>query len=198
MPTRNALASARLSYTQATPTDPYRVTLQVWSHSYDHPTPSRRSAVVSGVKLTQLSQLPPLPNPGSTITNVAITDRYGISHADLWTLGYGGGEQGFVGHVEWDNGSKVVWSASSGIYDERCAADQTCDRLRLQTFRHTAVDEITVYNYLPGPLTFAFDIKLSAPPTAVRLQLSLQGGNGGNPAQRTPLLLDEEFVINFP
>ena len=197
MPTRNALASARLKYSQATPADPYRVTLQVWSHSYDHPTLSHRSAVVSGVTLTQLSQLPPLTNL-STISNVAITDRYGVSHVGLWEVGYtGAGEQGFVGHAEWGTNAKVVWQALSGIYDDRCATDQTCDRFRLQSFRHTSIDEITVYNYLPGPLTFAFDIRLSAPPTAVRLRLSLIGGNGGNPAQRTPSLPDEEFVINF-
>ncbi|MGH7516454.1 MAG: hypothetical protein ACREOC_03145 [Gemmatimonadales bacterium] len=69
--------------------------------------------------------------------------------------------------------------------------------MRLQTVRGTP-EQLTAYNYLLGPLTFAFDIVLTAPPAALRLKLGHIGGNGGNPAQRSGTMPDEEFVIQFP
>ena len=55
-----------------------------------------------------------------------------------------------------------------------------------------------IHNYLFGPVTFTFDINLSAAPTAVKLKMGLVGGNGGNPAQLYATLPSEEFVIQFP
>jgi hypothetical protein len=97
MPTRNALAAARLRYAQAAPTAPYRVTLQVWSHSFDHPDPIRRSALVTSVFLTQLP-----PGTGYVVSNVAITDRYGVDQSGMWTRSSGANEEGFAGYTEYD------------------------------------------------------------------------------------------------
>jgi hypothetical protein len=198
MPTINALASARLRYKQLSP-GVYRCSLLVWSHTYDHSNAAGRSAVVSGVYLAQL--------PASTASLVAtrsITDRYGVSHAGLWVPTSGAGEEGWDGYTEYDSGGacgpgvpNVIWGAWTGIYDERCAADPAVDAFRLQTSRVSAV-EIAVFNYLPGPLSFEFDLKSPKPPAAVRLVLGLQGGNGGNPAQRNAALPNQEFTITFP
>jgi hypothetical protein len=200
MPTRNALAAARLRYAQAAPTAPYHVTLQVWSHSFDHPDPVRRSALVTGVFLTQLP-----PSTAYGVSNVAITDRYGVDQSGMWTRGGGSvNEEGFVGYTEFDTGGacgrslpSVFWGVFSGIYDERCLDDPGVDAFRLQTYR-PSTPQVSVFNYIVGPLTFAFDIVLTSPPSAVRLRLGLIGGNGGNPAQRSPTLPDEQFVIRFP
>jgi hypothetical protein len=199
MPTRNALAAARLRYAQAAPTAPYRVTLQVWSHSFDHPDPVRRSALVTGVFLTQLP-----PGTGYVVSNVAITDRYGVDQSGMWTRSSGANEEGFAGYTEYDTAGvcghglpSVFWAAFSGIYDERCLDDPSVDAFRLQTYRLSA-PAVSVFNYIVGPLTFTFDIVLPSPPSAVRLRLGLIGGNGGNPAQRSPTLPDEQFVIRFP
>ncbi len=199
MPTRNAFASARLRYAQAAGAGPYHVTLQIWSHSFDHPNPSRRSALVTGVFLTQLA-----PGPGYALSNVGITDRYGVDQSGLWTRTSGANEEGFEGYAEYDTGGacgpnlpNVFWSAFSGIYDERCLADAGTDARRLQTYR-SAAEQVSVFNYVVGPLTFAFDIVVASPPAAVRVRLGLIGGNGGNPAQRSATLPDEEFVIQFP
>jgi hypothetical protein len=201
MPTRNALASIRLSYVHKTPAAPYHITIQVWSHSYDHPDPNHRSAMVSGVYLTQLAV-----NPGYSVSNLRITDRYGIDETWLWTVASSTTEIGFDGYAELDTGRpcqpgfpNVLWGAYTGIYDERCLADPACDARRLQTYLPLpARTQLSAYNYLLGPVTFAFDIKLSAIPIAVRLSMRHVGGNGGNPAQRWALLPSEEFVIQVP
>lgn len=199
MPTRNALATARLRYSQATPQAPYRVTIQVWSRTFDHPNPTHRSAMVSGVFLTQLP-----PSTGYAVANVAVTDRYGVDHSGLWVRTSGANEEGFVGYKEYDTGGacgpnlpNVFWSAFSGIYDDRCLGDPAIDALRLQT-AHVTAEQITAYNYLSGPLTFAFDIRLAGPPSSLRIRIGQVGGNGGNPAQRSATLPDQEFVIQFP
>ncbi|MDH4132521.1 MAG: hypothetical protein OEV95_12025 [Gemmatimonadota bacterium] len=198
MATRNALATARLSYRLLKP-KLYRCSLMVWSRTYDHPTPMHRSAAVTGVFIAQL--------PATTTSLIAtrsIKDRYGVSHSGFWVPTIGGGEEGWDGYAEYDTGGacgaglpNVFWSASSGIYDDRCAADPAIDAYRLQTARPTA-EQITVYNYLAGPVTFEFDFKSAKPPAAVRLVVGLQGGNGGNPAQLAPTLPNEEFTIVFP
>ena len=202
--TRNALASVRLSYSQQVKGGPYHVTIQVWSHSYDHPDAGFKNAVVDAVYLTHL---PPSPNYG--LTNVKITDRYGIDETLLWMPELGV-DVGFVGYVELDTASpcrpgfpNVLWGAFTGVYDERCLADAACDARRLQTHVVTLANppgriQLAAYNYLIGPVTFAFDIALSAAPTAVRLRMGHVGGNGGNPAQLSATLPNEEFVIRFP
>ena len=199
MPTRNALASVRLSYAQRLPTAPYHVTLRVWSHSYDHPTSARRNALVTGVFLTDL------PSSGSaTVSNVEIKDRYGVDQTRFWRHTSGVSQEGFEGYAEYDTGGacgpgmpSVFWFAHSGIYDERCWADPTVDAYRLQSYRNGGM-QVALYNYMLGPLTFSFDINLSAPPSAVRLTLGHVGGNGGDPAQHTATLPNEEWVVRFP
>ena len=198
MPTRNALGSIRLSYTQSVPNGPYHITLQVWSHSYDHPDPARRSAAIRGVYLIQLTGGSPY-----NMSHVKIVDRYGVEQNSLWTGVSAPNEAGFEGYVEVDTGKpcqpgfpNVLWGAYTGIYDERCLEDPACDRRRLQTIAQWP--QLTSFNYLLGPLTFSFDLALSAPPTAVRLRMSLVGGNGGNPAQRFYTLPDEGFIITVP
>jgi hypothetical protein len=199
MPTRNALATARLNYAQKGLKAPYHVTLQVWSHSFDHPDPAHRSALVTGVYLTQLP-----PSSGYNVSNVSIKDRYGVDHTGLWKQRSGANQEGFEGYQEYDTAGRcgpelpgIFWDAHTGIYDERCLADPATDARRFQTWRRSAY-QVSVFNYLLGPVTFAFDIVLPLPPSAVRLRLGLIGGNGGNPAERqTPPLPDEEFVIQF-
>jgi hypothetical protein len=199
MPTRNALASARLQYSQPAPGAPYHINLQVWSHSYDHPNAVHRSALVNAVYLTQL----PL-GPAYAVSNIVIKDRYGIDQTALWRRSNGIQEEGFEGYTELDTHgacgpglTNVLWSANSGIYDERCAADPSCDAKRLQTYL-SLPEQLTAYNYLLGPVTFSFDIVLSAPPSAVRLQVGHIGGNGGHPAQRAATIPQEQLVIQFP
>ena len=201
MPSRNALASVRLSQVQKTPGSPYHISIQVWSHSYDHPDPSHRNSLVNGVYLTQL------PSSQSYATsNVRITDRYGIDQTLLWMPLIGGTEIGFEGYTELDTVNpcgpgypRVLWSAFSGVYDERCLADPLCDARRLQTYRPTASPrQLGAFSYLLGPVTFAFDIALTAAPTAVRLRVGHVGGNAGIPSQRSATLPDETFVIQFP
>ena len=202
MPTRNALASVRLSYAQAAPSGPYHVTLQVWSHSFDHPDPLHRSALIKGVYLTQL---PGAPTSNHQVSNVRITDRYGIDETEVWGRTSGGNEEGFDGYTFGDTNLLArcvpqlneMWNAFTGIYDERCLADPACDALRLQTHRLPGFILIA-FNYLLGPLTFSFDIALSGPPRAVKLKVGHIGGNGGNPLQRNATLPDEEFVIQVP
>lgn len=198
MPTRNALATARLRYEQRRPGEPYHVRLQVWSHSYDHPDASRRNALVIAAYITDLPA-----GTSATATNHRITDRYGVDHTMLWAGSGGGTQYGFEGYTEGSSHGRcppdlpgVFWTAHSGIYDERCLADPACDAMRLQTYRHSQY-QLANFNYLLGPVTFAFDIELSAPPTAVRLRLGHIGGNGGNPAQRQATLPNEEFVIRW-
>ena len=201
MPVRNALATARLRYVQRAAGAPFHVTIQVWSHSYDHPDPARRSALVTGVYLVDLIG----PNTGYPVSNVSITDRYGVDQTLLWTRTSGANQEGFEGYAEYDTGGvcghglpSVFWGSYSGIYDERCLNDPAVDASRLQTYR-TGNPQIGVYNYMLGPLTFSFDIALlSAPPTSVRLQLGHIGGNGGNPTQRSATLPNEEWTIRFP
>lgn len=125
MPTRNALATARLSYSHRGRKAPYHASIQARSHSYDHPDPARRSALVTGVFLTQLP-----PSTGYAVSNVAITDRYGVDHTVLWIRTSGAQEEGFEGYTEYDTGGacgpglpSVFWGSFSGIYDERCLAD---------------------------------------------------------------------------
>ena len=199
MPTRNALASARLRYVQKLPTGPYHVAIQVWSHSYDHPDPTRRSALVTAVYLTDLP-----PSSGYTVSAVDIRDRYGIDQTRFWRHVSGASQEGFDGYTEYDTGGlcghglpNVFWTANSGVYDERSLADPTVDAFRLQSYRQGAA-QVAIYNYMLGPLTFSFDISLPAPPSAVRLMLGQIGGNGGNPAQRTATLPNEEWIIRFP
>jgi hypothetical protein len=201
MPTRNALTTARLSYVHPAPGAPYHVTLEVRSHSFDHPDPARRSALVTEVYLTQLA-----PSSSYLVSNLSIKDRYGVDHDGLWAGTGGFHEVGFKGYTEYDTAGAcgpdlpgVFWGAFTGIYDERCLADPATDARRLQTYRSSPT-QVGVFNYLLGPVTFAFDIALPSPPTAVRLKLGLIGGNGGHPAQRTPgtAIPDEEFVIKFP
>jgi hypothetical protein len=203
--TRNALGAVRLSYAQRTKGSPYHVSIQVWSHSYDHPDPGHKNALVDAVYLTQLPQSTSL-----ALTNARITDRYGIDETLLWMPTIGGTEVGFEGYVELDTAApcrpgfpNVLWGAYTGIYDERCLADATCDARRLQTYVVPLVSppgriQLAAYNYLIGPVTFSFDIVLSAAPTAVKLRMGHVGGNGGNPAQRSATLPNEEFVIRFP
>ena len=187
MPSRNALAAVRLSYQPGTP---YKVTLQVWNHSYDHPNPARRSSLIKGVALTQL------PGNNYNPVNATITDRYGVNETDLWRA-ESGADPGFLGYNEGGTSSNTFWSSLTGIYDERCLADPACDARRLQTYK-SAPAQLTAYNYLLGPVTFVFDVALTAHPTAVKLRVGHIGGNGGNPATRSAALPDEEFVIQLP
>ena len=198
MPTRNALATIRLRYDQPAPKAPFRIAIQVWSHSYDHPNAARRNALVTGVYLVELEG-----GSSSGGTNPKITDRYGVDHTLLWAGTGGGASWGYEGYTEGSSHGRcppdlpgVFWTANSGVYDERCLADPACDAMRLQTYRHSQY-QLGNYNYLLGPVTFAFDLALSAPPRAVRIRFGHVGGNGGNPAQRTATLPDEEFVIRF-
>jgi hypothetical protein len=147
--------------------------------------------LVKEVYLTQLT------GSSHTVSNVVVTDRYGVDETGLWRRMGGGPEEGFEGYTEYDPGGGALWSARTGVYDERCLADPACDKMRLQTYL-SSPHQITVFNYLIGPVTFSFDITLSAPPKAVRLVMGHVGGNGGNPAQRSAALPDEEFVIQFP
>jgi hypothetical protein len=118
----------------------------------------------------------------------------------------GGTEIGFEGYTELDTVTpcgpgfpSVLWGAFSGVYDERCLADPLCDARRLQNYRASASPkQLGAFNYLLGPVTFAFDIALTAAPTAVRVRVGHVGGNGGNPSQRSATLPDETFVIQFP
>jgi len=196
MPTRNALASVSLSSEQITPGGPFHVTLMVWSRSYDHPDPGHRNAMIKEVYLTQLT------GSTHTLSNLRITDRYGIDETELWKRGGGGPEEGFKQYTEWvpaagcPQGVPIAWGSYTGIYDERCLADPACDAMRLQTHRLPA-HQIVVFNYLIGPVTFSFDITPS-PPKAVRLVMGHIGGNGGIPARRYSILPDEEFIIQFP
>ena len=199
MTVRNALASAQLTYTQKGAGAPYHVAIKVWSHTYDHPDPARRSALVTEVFLAELPQNAPI------MTNVKIVDRYGVDQTMVFTGTIGGSQQGWEGYKEFDTGGacgpqlpQVFWGAFSGIYDERCLADQTIDARRLQTYGIGST-QISVYNYILGPLTFSFDIALASPPTSVLLRVGRIGGNGGNPAQRTEVFPGhEEFLIRFP
>jgi len=168
----------------------------VWSRSYDHPDPGHRNAMIKEVHLTQLT--------GGThsVSNLLITDRYGIDETELWKRGGGGPEEGFKQYTEWvppvgcPQGVPIAWGSYTGIYDERCLADPACDAMRLQTHRLPA-HQIVVFNYLIGPVTFSFDFTPS-PPKAVRLVMGHIGGNGGIPARRYAILPDEEFIIQFP
>jgi hypothetical protein len=191
MPVRNAFASASLDYQQTVPGGPFHVTLRVWSHSYDSPDPARRNALIKEVHLTHL------PGASHPISNARITDRYGIDETGLWTYNSGASEEGFTDYAEWGASTGSQWGSFTGVYDERCVADPACDARRLQTYR-LSPHKIVVFNYLIGPVTFSFDITLPAPPKAVRLVMGHIGGNGGNPAQRSPALPDETFVIQFP
>jgi hypothetical protein len=198
MPTKNALATIRFGYSSRG-TGPYHISLEVWSHSYDHPEPNHRSAMVVGVELIQS---PAGISYGNT--NLKITDRYGIDQTSLWRE-VSGTTLSFVGHTEWDAGNTcgpavngVVWGNFTGIYDERCLADLACDSMRLQSYLTGPTQlKFIGFHYVAGPLTFAFDADLSAPPNAVRLKMGHIGGNGGNAAQRWATLPDEEFVIQF-
>lgn len=202
MAARNALGSVRLSHVQSVHGGPYRVTLKVWSHSFDHPDPLHRSALIKGVYLTQL---PGGPGTDYQVSNVRITDRYGIDETEMWERTSVGNEEGFDGYTFGDTNLLArcvpqlneMWNAFTGIYDERCLADPACDAMRLHTHRLPGF-VLIAFNYLLGPLTFSFDIDLPSPPKAVRLVFGQIGGNGGNPLQRTATLPDEEFVIQFP
>ena len=153
--------------------------------------------MIREVYLTQLQ------GTNNSFSNAVITDRYGVDETLLWKPVIGGPEIGWRGYVEWDSTGVcpgaigVVWGSDSGIYDERCLYDPTCDAMRLQT-EIPAPHKISVFNYLLGPLTFTFDIALSSPPRAVRLVMGHNGGNGGDPAVRYAALPDEEFVIQVP
>ena len=161
--------------------------------------------MVDRVYLTELPQ-----SSSYAVTNVRITDRYGIDETLLWMPSKGGTGVGFDGYVELDTGQpcrpgfpNVLWGAFTGIYDDRCVADPACDARRLQTFvappgTPPGRIQLAAYNYLIGPLTFSFDITLSIAPAAVRLRMGQVGGNGGNPAQRNATLPNEEFIIRFP
>ena len=199
MPVRAALAAARLTYAKKKGAAGFRVTIEVWSHSYDHPDPAQRSALVNGVYLMDLPAA-----SGYVVTNVAIKDRYGVDETALWAGLQGANQVGFEGYTEYDTGGRcgqglpsVFWAANSGIYDERCLADPSVDAYRLQTYRIGAA-QISIYNYMLGPLTFSFDIAIGSAPTSVGLRMGQIGGNGGNPAQRTAALPDEQWVIRFP
>ena len=201
MPARNALASASLTCDPKKGGGAFHVTLRVWSHSYDHPDPVRRNALIKKVKLAKLT------GTNNPLSNVRITDRYGIEETSLWATEHGGAEVGFASYTEvgpvflGPTGTSridVIWGSYTGIYDDRCWADPACDAMRLQTHRLDQ-NRIAVYNYLIGPVTFSFDISQPAPPKAVKLVMGLISGNGGNPAQRSPALPDEEeFIIEFP
>jgi hypothetical protein len=201
MPTRNALAAIRLTYARKRAPLPYRISIQVWSHSYDHPDPARRSAMIGAVYLSQLA-VGGNHMPG----NVQIVDRYGIDETRMWTPVSAATEAGFEGYIELDTGSpcqpgfpSVLWGVYSGIYDERCLADPACDAMRLHTYIPApGYAQLAGYNYVAGPLTFNFDLSLPAVPTAVRLRMTQVGGNGGNPAQRNSLLPPETFTIQVP
>ena len=197
MPTRNALGAIRLGYVQRTRRSPFHVNLQVWSHSYDHPDPAHRSAMIREVWLTGLQ------GQSIAFSNVVITDRYGVDHTPLWKPAGGGSEFGWRGYVEWDPagqcgpGVGVVWGCTTGIYDERCLYDPACDAMRLQTYV-PAPHRLAAYNYLLGPVTFSFNASLSAPPQAVRLVMGEIGGNGGDPASHGTGMANEEFIIQIP
>jgi hypothetical protein len=195
MPVKNAFASASLTC-DPIPGKKFHVTLKVWSHSYDDPNPARRNALIRKVELTGLA------GNQNNVNNVQITDRYGIDETKLWTPS-AGVDAGFDGYTEvgpvkiGTTSIPVIWGAYTGIYDERCLADAACDAMRLQTFRPDA-NRIAPFNYLLGPVTFSFDIAQPAAPKSVRLTMGLIGGNGGNPAQRSPAPGEDVFVISFP
>jgi hypothetical protein len=198
MPARNAFASASLDCVPKKGGGAFHVTLKVWSHSYDQADPQRRNALIKTVKLARLTGT---QNP---LSNVHITDRYGVDHTAFWPVEQGGAEVGFVSYTEvgpvfiGTTRINVIWGSTTGIYDERCWADPACDSMRLQTVR-VGQDQIAVFNYLLGPVTFSFDIAQPVAPKAVKLVMGYISGNGGNPAQRGPALLDEEiFIIEFP
>ncbi|HTE44770.1 MAG TPA: hypothetical protein VK636_05955 [Gemmatimonadaceae bacterium] len=181
------LATAHLHHTHDG--DIYHVTLEVQSRSFDHPDPSHRSAAITKVALTELA-------PGQhTVSNVKITDHFGVENL-LWKQ-QSGVTEGFSGITEFDSGHGVAWLSTTGIYDPRCQEHAAVDAVRLQTYRAQGTI-LAAFNYLHGPVTFAFDIQLASPPKAVEITLGLVGGNGGNPAQRSATLPDEVFVIHFP
>jgi hypothetical protein len=156
---------------------------------------------VNGVYLTQLPA-PPGPQGGG----VHITDKYGVDETLLWRPMSSGTEMGFEGFTDLDTGTpcaasypNVLFTSYTGVYDDRCREDPACDARRLQTYMSNPTGvQLSAFNYLTGPVTFAFNADLSAPPTAVRLRMGHIGGNGGNPAQRWALLPDETFIIAFP
>ena len=196
----NALATVQLDSVRRRPRDRYRVTIRAWSHTHDHPDPARRSAIVRGVYVSTLANA-----GGYTADNISITDRYSVDHTDLFTQVSGADYFGFDGYRELDTAKpcrpgfpSVLWSAYTGIYDDECLNDAACDAMRLQTFHIPSSPQLSVFNYLRGPLTFRFDITLPAEPMGVRIRVGLIGGNGGNPAQRGPIgLPDDIFVIQF-
>jgi hypothetical protein len=196
---QNAFASVQLSYSQPVAGAAYKIALQVWNRSFDNPDPGRRSSIIKGVFLTQLTGTP------NAVSNPRISDRYGIDETTFWAGTGGFKEVGFDGYIEGDSARLgkckpdigIMWSVFTGIYDERCLADTACDAMRLQTISSPQL-RLTVLNYLIGPVTFSFDLATSSPPKAVRLVMALIGGNGGNPAQRWATLPEEEFVIQFP
>ena len=198
MPARNALASLRLNYRPLAKPNHMHISLEVWSHSYDHPDPAHRNALVIAVTLVQ----PPVIEE---LTNLKITDRYGVDQTQLWRVASGGMIE-FFGYSEWDAADTcapavfgVVWGSWTGIYDERCQADLACDSRRLQTHLTGPTNlQLIAFDYVAGPMTFAFDIVAAAPPKTFKLKMGLVGGNGGNPAQRWAALPDEEFTIQVP
>ena len=195
MPARNALASLRLNYRPLATPNHLHVSLEVWSHSYDHPDPTHRNSLIVGVAMIP----PPAIGP---VTNLRITDRYGVDQTLMWR----GGGTDFFGYSEWDAADScapgvygVVWGNFTGIYDERCQADPACDSRRLQTYlTGPTFLQIVAFNYVAGPITFAFDVAAPDPPKTFKLRMGHIGGNGGNPAQRWALLPDEEFTIQVP
>jgi hypothetical protein len=196
MPTQNALAAVRLTSVRRRPPQAYHVTLEVWSHSYDHPDPVSRSAFIRTVSLTGLTTT-------ANMTNVTVKDRYGVDQSSLMVGSTNPTNITFDGYREVDTGRPcqpgfpaVLWGVYSGIYDQRCLADPVCDALRLQTL--ATWPGLTGFNYISGPVTFDFDVGLAAPPKTVRLTMFFIGGNQGNPAQRFNNQPSETFTIEFP
>lgn len=196
MPAMNAFASASLTC-DPIGTGSFHVTLKVWNRSYDNPDPARRNTLLRKVGLTGLA------GTQNSVRNPQITDRYGVDQTNLWMTVAGSVDVGFEGYTEigpvkiGTTTIGVIWGAYTGVYDERCLYDPACDAMRFQTHRPNA-HQISVFNYLLGPVTFVFDITQPTAPKSVRLSMDMIGGNGGDPDRRSAAPGADEFVISFP
>ena len=159
-----------------------RITVRVWNRSYDHPNPAKRNSLLSQLSLVALDLNGAEWSTAWVPTYVSSVDAGGADTTQFWTTVGWRSQFQLIGYIEYSDpldNTRVQWSSTTGLYDERCQDDASCDADRVRS--QTLPGQYGACNYLTGPSVFTFEAPSLPPALGVNLRFTRIGGNGGTP-----------------